>query len=171
MRDSRATESLASRIASTTPTGQASFHVGFDTLTVRRTLAFPDRVEARGYLLLDNGRYALVTAFTPLDVFWQMKAMDILAMTRQENRWRATMANARPIAPAEHAYVGSVWVVDGLLTALSGAEDRPRGARTIRTLHISKLHGLDRVALERKGPRLMESLDVSAMLPALEPEA
>lgn len=170
MPDSRASESLASRIAAAAPSGEASHHVGFDTSAMRRTRAAPDRVEARGYLLLDDGAYELVAAFAPLDVFWQMKAMEVAATTRQESRRRAGGAGAGAEGLARPSLVGSVWVVEGVLKP-GAQEDRPGAGRIARMLHVSRLHGLDRVALERRGPRLLERIDVTAMLPAVARDA
>ena len=58
----------------------------------RRSRHRPEEVAIDGFLLLDTGEYELVTALLPLDVFWKMKALDILGQVRTANRARA----ARP---------------------------------------------------------------------------
>ena len=88
------------------PSAGASYHVGLDTMMGRRSRHRPEEVAIDGFLLLDTGEYELVTALIPLDVFWKMKALDILGQVRTANRARA----ARPSAYPD---VGSVWLVDG----------------------------------------------------------
>ena len=101
------------------PSAGASYHVGLDTMMGRRSRHRPEEVAIDGFLLLDTGEYELVTALIPLDVFWKMKALDILGQVRTANRARA----ARPSAYPD---VGSVWLVDGDLelptTASAGSE-------------------------------------------------
>ena len=70
----------------------ASYHVGLDTMMGRRSRHRPEEVAIDGFLLLDTGEYELVTAHIPLDVFWKMKALDIVGQVRTANRARA----ARP---------------------------------------------------------------------------
>ena len=84
-----------------------------------------------------------------------MQGMDILAHTRAANRDRR--ANARRLS-------GSVWIVDGKLD--EPFKCPPQGKRPLPPcLRISAIHALDRVAIERGGPRYIESIDTLNMLP------
>jgi hypothetical protein len=159
----------------------------------RRSRREPEEVTIDGFLLLDTGEYELVRALIPLDVFWKMKALDIVGNVRTANRARA----ARPFPSPE---VGSVWLVDGELElpttgetgseqvaqarcADSGVELPPgeeevlargpdgeessedgSGERVFR-LRVRAVYSLDRVALESNGPRFIETLHVRDMLP------
>ena len=152
----------------------------------RRSRHRPEEVSIEGYLLLDNGEYESVTALVPLDVFWKMKALDIVGNVRAANRARA----ARPLPSPD---VGSVWVVDGELVdgeleppatgetdgrqvaarraerdAAPRPNEQPSGdetrARAFRLL-VRAVHSLDRVAIESKGPRFIETLHLRDMLP------
>lgn len=171
--------------------GPVSYHVALDTMMGRRSRQRPDEVTIDGFLLLDTGTYELVTAVVPLDVFWKMKALDILGHVRTENRAKA----ARPRAYPE---VGSVWLVEGTLNAIAIGSDG--GARLARgpadarvetdasedvltavpgdraaeaptekafRLRIEAVYALDRVAIEPEGPRFIETLHVRDMLPEL----
>ena len=71
------------------PSASASYHVGLDTMMGRRSRHRPEEVAIDGFLLLDTGEYELVTALIPLDVFWKMKALDIVGQVRTANRARA----------------------------------------------------------------------------------
>ena len=171
----------------------ASCHVGLDTMMGCRSRDRPEEVTINGFLLLDTGEYELVTAHLPLDVFWKMKALDVVGHVRTANRARA----ARPVP---HPQVGSVWLVDGELElpttgpldgdqdtlarhTCGGVElvpivekvascepaDEEAGVddpdkRTFR-LRVHAVHSLDRVAIEPKGPRFIETLHVRDMLP------
>ena len=73
-----------------------SYHVGLDTMMGRRNRHRPEEVAIDGFLLLDTGEYELVTALIPLDVFWKMKALDILGHVRTANRARAGQPAAIP---------------------------------------------------------------------------
>ena len=157
----------------------------------RRSRHRPDEVAIDGFLLLDTGAYELVTAYIPLDVFWKMKALDILGHVRTENRTRAARPNAYP-------QVGSVWSVEGTLEAVApGSDGRERIARDaadarIETrraenvltatpggpaadaptdkafrLRVEAVYALDRVAIEADGPRFIETLHVRDMLPVI----
>jgi hypothetical protein len=171
----------------------ASYHVALDTMMGRRCRHRPDEVSIDGFLLLDTGDYARATALLPLDVFWKMKALDILGHVRSENR-------ARTASPDDRPEVGSVWAVDGWLEAAAAASDPNGGAarddaveagagsadevlastvdrpdapsvaldeRTFR-LHVHAVYALDRVAIEAQGPRFIETLHVRDMLPAID---
>lgn len=112
-----------------TVAGSVSYHIALDTMMGRRSRHRPDAVTIDGFLLLDTGDYELVAAVVPLDVFWKMKALDILGHVRTENRAKAACS-------ADWPPVGSVWSVEGTLevvTAGSGGGERvtddPAGAR------------------------------------------
>ena len=173
-----------------------SYHVGLDTMMGRRSRHRPEEVAIDGFLLLDTGEYELVTAHIPLDVFWKMKALDIVGQVRTANRARAARPSAYP-------QVGSVWLVDGDLElpatgrpaakqdaqarrADGGAELLPLedevlarepdgdgsgaddpGERVFR-LRVRAVYSLDRVAIEPKGPRFIETLHVRDMLPEFQ---
>jgi hypothetical protein len=174
----------------------ASYHVGLDTMMGRRSRHRPEEVAIDGFLLLDTGEYELVIALIPLDVFWKMKALDILGHVRTANRARAAQ-------PAADPDVGSVWLVDGELEpSTSGAADNEADTPAPRTdwaaeflpladevlarereggassagdpeqrvfrLQVRAVYSLDRVAIEPKGPRFIETLHVRDMLPAFK---
>jgi hypothetical protein len=169
----------------------ASYHVGLDTMMGRRSRRRPDEVTIDGFLLLDTGEYELVVAHVPLEVFWRMKALDVVGHVRTANQ-------ARAARPRPYPHVGSVWLVDGDLeapapgsggtsTSLSADEcdlqleppalgdgaptkDEPKATETaerIFRLRVHAVHCLDRVALEASGPRTIETFDVRDMLPKL----
>jgi hypothetical protein len=157
----------------------------------RRSRHRPEEVAIDGFLLLDTGEYEFVTAYVPLDVFWKMKALEVVGNVRTANR-------ARAVRPRPVPEVGSVWLVDGDLEppttatgqvvqvryANGGVELRPgedkvpargpdgeessekKSARVFR-LRIRAVYSLDRVAIESKGPRFIETLRVRDMLPEL----
>lgn len=174
----------------------ASYHVGLDTMMGRRSRHRPEEVAIDGFLLLDTGEYELVTALIPLEVFWKMKALDILGHVRTANR-------ARLARPAAYPDVGSVWLVDGDLEPptnevadneadvpaprADGAADlmpladevlaREREAQAssasdpeqrVFRLQVRAVYSLDRVAIEPNGPRFIETLHVRDMLPAFK---
>jgi hypothetical protein len=148
----------------------ASFHVALDTMDARRLRADPSLVSIPGLLLLDTGDYEPVLALVPLDHFWRMQGMDILAHTRAANRERRARPRQLPMS-------GSVWLVEATLDApfrhapgggTDAAGSRPRAgkARPLPPcLRVGKVHALDRVTIERAGPRHIESIDVREMLP------
>ena len=178
------------------PSAGASYHVGLDTMMGRRSRHRPEEVAIDGFLLLDTGEYELVTALIPLDVFWKMKALDILGQVRTANR-------AGPRDPPPYPDVGSVWLVDGDLelptTGSAGNEDDTRARRVdgeaelvplanellarepaeigsgpndpgqrVFRLQVRAVYSLDRVAIEPKGPRFIETLHVRDMLPEFQ---
>ena len=167
----------------------ASYHVALDTMMARRSRHRPEEVAIDGFLLFDTGTYELVTAHIPLDVFWRMKALDILGHVRSENRAKSERPGASP-------QVGSVWSVEGALEAIAtrsnGGERIARdeadplkadAAKDVLTatpgeeagtpadkafrLHVIAVYALDRVAIEAEGPRFIETLHVRDMLPAI----
>ena len=161
----------------------------------RRSRHRPEEVTIDGFLLLDTGEYELVTALVPLDVFWKMKALDILGQARTANR-------ARAARPAAYPDVGSVWLVDGdleLPRTATGTEVDTQAHRTddgselfpladqvlarepdsegsgiddpaerVFRLRVRAVYALDRVAIEPEGPRFIETLHVRDMLPAIQ---
>jgi hypothetical protein len=170
-----------------------SYHVGLDTMMGRRSRQRPEEVAIDGFLLLDTGEYELVTALIPLDVFWKMKALDILGHVRTANRARAAQ-------PAAYPDVGSVWLVDGeleppangtpqnevdapapradavaeippLADEVLAREREAQGSdtggpeRRVFRLQVRAVYSLDRVAIEPKGPRFIETLHMRDMLP------
>lgn len=170
------TASLATRIAAMRPEGPTGFHVAFDTMQARRGRSDPEQIGVNGYLLLDLGQYRLVTVVVPLPIFWQMKAMDTVAVSRTLNRLHADQAKAQAGETAgpriNPLQIGSVWVVDGVLETRMVKVRATRRGGSVRQetflLHVSRLHALERVVTDPKGPWLMESFDVQEMLPALE---
>jgi hypothetical protein len=148
----------------------ASFHVALDTMDARRLRADPGLVSIPGFLLLDTGDYEPVLALVPLELFWRMQGMDILAHTRAVNR-------ARRAKPRQLPMSGSVWLVEATLDAPfkpapgSGraAAGRMGSAKQARPLppclRVREVHALDRVTIERRGPRYIESIDTRMMLP------
>jgi Zn-finger nucleic acid-binding protein len=163
------------------PARPVSYHVGLDTMMGRRCRHRPDEVTINGFLLLDTGEYELVIAHIPLDVFWKMKALDVVGHVRTANRARAAVPRACP-------QVGSVWLVDGELEEPATEEDNEAptasavaarapdrsgssahdSAEKIFRLRVHAVYALDRVALEPKGPRFIETLHVRDMLPEFQ---
>jgi hypothetical protein len=133
-----------------------SFHVALDTMDARRLRADPNLVSIPGFLLLDTSDYEPVLGLVPLHLFWRMQGMDILAHTRAANRQRRARPRHLPTS-------GSVWLVDATLDLRQ--PEAPSKKRTPPSLRISALHALDRVTIERGGPRLIERLDTLSMLP------
>jgi hypothetical protein len=158
----------------------------------RRSRLRPEEVAIDGYLLFDTGEYELVTAYIPLEVFWKMKALDVVGHVRSANRAR--------LGPAPQ--VGSVWLVDadleapatgpinpsasaetstakalaamrpdadGIPAAPGGPGASPPEGKTFR-MRVHAVYSLDRVAIEPKGPRFIESLHVRDMLPPFCPD-
>ena len=171
--------------------GPVSYHVALDTMMGRRSRQRPDEVTIDGFLLLDTGTYELVTAVVPLEVFWKMKALDILGHVRTENR-------AKTARPGAYPEVGSVWLVDGtleaigteayrgahiahdaadarietaasedVLTATPGGRSESAPSKKVFRMRIDAVYALDRVAIEADGPRFIETLHVRDMLPPI----
>ena len=148
----------------------ASFHVALDTMDARRLRADPGLVSIPGFLLLDTGDYEPVLALLPLELFWRMQGMDILAHTRAANRARRARPQKLPMS-------GSVWAVEATLDApFKPAPDSGRAAAATTAsvrqarplppcLRVREVHALDRVTIERCGPRYIESIDTRMMLP------
>lgn len=141
-----------------------SFHVALDTVEASRLRADPDLVCIPGFLLFDTGEYEPVVGLVPLPIFWRMQGMDILAQARTASRDRRAGPKAPPVS-------GSVWLVDGTLDpaqadpAETGATTADPSGQRPPSLRITALHALDRVAIEPRGPRYIESIDTLAMLP------
>jgi hypothetical protein len=172
------------------PPASASYHVGLDTMMGRRSRHRPEEVTIDGFLLFDTGEYELVTARVPLEVFWKMKTLDIVGHVRTANRARALhpsashqvgsvwLVDGELEAPAaERAGRGEaaevcdadVQAAEEDVRTRTPTESAPAtGAPTekIFRLQIHAVHSLDRVAIEPKGPRFIESLHVRDMLPA-----
>ena len=170
-----------------------SYHVGLDTMMGRRSRHRPEEVAIDGFLLLDTGEYELVTAHIPLDVFWKMKTLDIVGQVRTANRARAARPSPYPQVGSVWLVDGDLELpttgaADGEQdprarcadcgieflpleekvlarepeTEGSSADDP--GERTFR-LRVRAVYSLDRVAIEPKGPRFIETLHVRDMLP------
>ena len=141
-----------------------SFHVGLDTVEARRLRADPDLVSIPGFLLFDTAEYEPVLGLVPLPIFWRMQGMDILAQAR-------SASHARRAGPESPPVSGSVWLVDGILDCARpdpvAKQPAPAGqsGQHPPCLRITALHALDRVAIEPRGPRYIESIDTLAMLP------
>jgi hypothetical protein len=164
----------------------------------RRSRHRPEEVSIDGFLLLDTGEYEFVTALIPLGVFWKMKALDILGHVRSANRARAAKPFPSPevgsvwlvngeLEPPATGETGSEQVAqercaDGGVDLLPGEDkvlargpggeessEERSGARVFRLL-VRAVYSLDRVALESKGPRFIETLHVRDMLPEFAPD-
>jgi len=174
----------------------ASYHVGLDTMMGRRSRHRPEEVAIDGFLLLDTGEYELVTALIPLDAFWKMKALDILGQVRTANRARAARPSAYPDVGSVWLVDGDLEVptseaahneadrpasrADGATELLplsdevlaSQREDRGSAAgapaERVFRLRVRAVYSLDRVAIEPKGPRFIETLHVRDMLPEFQ---
>jgi hypothetical protein len=134
-----------------------SFHVALETMDARRSRNLPDEVRILGFVLLDTGDYEPVVALIPLELFWRMQGMDILAHTRTANRERRARPRRLPLT-------GSVWQVDAVVEGSFGkaaSEAPPEPPR----LRVRAVHALDRVAIVPHGPRFVETIDTATMLP------
>lgn len=133
------------------------FHVALETMDARRSRELPDEVRILGFVLFDTGDYEPVVGLIPLELFWRMQGMDILAHTRTANRERRARPRRLPMT-------GSVWQVDALVEGSFGKAtgtappDPPR-------LRVRAVHALDRVAIVPHGPRFVETIDTATMLP------
>lgn len=145
---------------------RSSFHVALDTVKARRLRAEPQLVSIPGFLLLDTGDYQPVLARLSLDLFWRMQGMDILARTRAASRARRTRPGVLPMS-------GSVWLVDGMLDATVEPAPGEQATRSKSgptagpplSLRVCAVRALDRVSIERRGPRHIETIDIHTMLP------
>ena len=162
-------DTLAASLVGPLDALSTSFHVALDTADARRLRADPHLVSMPGFVLLDTGDYEPVLALVSLELFWRMQGMDILAHTRTANRERRARPRRLPTS-------GSVWLVEGTLDANCG----PRGpapqstscrptptekGRIVPCLKIGDVRALDRVSIERCGPRYIETIDIQTMLP------
>jgi hypothetical protein len=168
----------SARALSTSDAVPTGFHVALDTMDARRFRAHPNEVRIQGFALLDTGDYEPIVALVPLQLFWRMQGMDILAHTRHANRERRARPRRLPVA-------GSVWMVDAILLgrlcetrgdAAAEAEGTGGGSQCVtpaapRSLRICAVHALDRVALEKRGPRFIERIDLHTMLPRFASDA
>lgn len=85
-----------------------SFHVALETMDARRSRDLLDEVRILGFVMFDTGDYEPVVALIPLELFWRMQGMDILAHTRTANRERRARPRRLPLT-------GSVWQIDALV--------------------------------------------------------
>ena len=147
---------LASLLAprSPEPTG---FHVALETMDARRSRDLPDEVRILGFVMFDTGDYEPVVALIPLELFWRMQGMDILAHTRTANRERRARPRRLPMT-------GSVWQVDAIVEGSFGKAAGEAPAEPPR-LRVRAVHALDRVAIVPRGPRFVETIDMTTMLP------
>ena len=174
--DAGGTDSLAASLVGPVDGLCTSFHVALDTMDARRLRADPHLVSIPGFVLLDTGDYEPVLALVSLELFWRMQGMDILAYTRAVNRERRARPRRLPTS-------GSVWLVEGTLdanpkpapgdqTSQSKSNGLPREARRLAPcLRISAVRALDRVSIERSGPRHVETIDIQTMLPRFTEKA
>ena len=175
--DAGGLDTLAARLVGPLDAVRTSFHVALDTMDARRLRADPHLVSMPGFVLLDTGDYEPVLALVSLELFWRMQGMDILALTRAVNRERRARPRRLPIS-------GSIWLVEGTLDA--NAKHAPGGhatqsessgptpgeaRRLAPCLRICALRALDRVSLERRGPRHIETIDIQTMLPRFTEKA
>jgi hypothetical protein len=86
-----------------------------------------------------------------------MQGMDILAHTRTANRERRAQPRKLPL-------IGSVWQVDAVVEGSFGKAEGEAPAQPPR-LRVRAVHALDRVAIVPRGPRFVESIDMTTMLP------
>jgi hypothetical protein len=147
------TSSTLASLLDTRSAEPVSFHVALETMDARRSRELPDEVRILGFVLFDTGDYEPVVALLPLDLFWRMQGMDILAHTRTANRERRARPRRLPLT-------GSVWQVDAVV---EGSFDKatPEPPR----LRVRAVHALDRVAIVPHGPRFVETIDMATMLP------
>ena len=164
-------DTLAARLVGPVDAMCTSFHVALDTLDARRLRADPHLVSMPGFVLLDTGDYEPVLALVSLELFWRMQGMDILAHTRAANRERRARPRRLPTS-------GSVWLVEGTLDATCGhapggpaTQSKSSGSTPTEKgnlapcLRIGAVRALDRVSIERRGPRYIETIDIQTMLP------
>ena len=175
--DAGGPDALAARLVGPLDALCTSFHVALDTMDARRLRADPHLVSIPGFVLLDTGDYEPVLALVSLELFWRMQGMDILAYTRAVNRERRARPRRLPTS-------GSVWLVEGTLdanpkpapgdhaTQSKSNGPPPREARRLAPcLRICAVRALDRVSIERRGPRHIETIDIQTMLPRFTEKA
>jgi hypothetical protein len=175
--DAGGPDALAARLVGPLDALCTSFHVALDTMDARRLRADPHLVSIPGFVLLDTGDYEPVLALVSLELFWRMQGMDILAYTRAVNRERRASPRTLPTS-------GSVWLVEGTLdanpkqapgehaTQSKSNGPPPRETRRLAPcLRICAVRALDRVSIERRGPRHIETIDVQTMLPRFTEKA
>ena len=141
-----------------------SYHVGLDTMMGRRSRHRPEEVAIDGFLLLDTGEYELVTALIPLDVFWKMKALDILGQVRTANRARAARPSAYPAGRqclagrwrprAAHDRVGRQRRRHAARRADGGAELLPLADEVLRASREGQQIDAERASLPAAGSRV-----------------
>ena len=134
-----------------------SFHVALETMDARRSRDLLDEVRILGFVMFDTGDYEPVVALIPLELFWRMQGMDILAHTRTANRERRARPRRLPLT-------GSVWQIDALVEGSFGKAAGEAPAEPPR-LRFHAVHALDRVAIVPRGPRFVETIDMTTMLP------
>ena len=170
-------DALAVRLVGPLDAVRTSFHVALDTIDARRLRADPHLVSIPGFVLLDTGDYEPVLALVSLEIFWRMQGMDILAYTRAANRERRARPCRLPMS-------GSVWLVEGTLspdfkqapgdraTQSKSSGPPPKETRRLAPcLRICAVRALDRVSIERRGPRHIETIDIQTMLPRFTEKA
>ena len=175
--DAGGPDALAAKLVGPLDALCTSFHVALDTMDARRLRADPHLVSIPGFVLLDTGDYEPVLALVSLELFWRMQGMDILAYTRAVNRERRARPRRLPTS-------GSVWLVEGTLdanpkpapgdqaTQSKSSGPPPREARRLAPcLRICAVRALDRVSIERRGPRHIETIDIQTMLPRFTEKA
>jgi len=163
-------DTLAARLVGPSEALCTSFHVALDTMDARRLRADPHLVSIPGFVLLDTGDHEPVLVLVSLELFWRMQGMDILAHARAANRERRARPRRLPTS-------GSIWLVEGTLDANAkqapgdhATQSKSSGptAREIRRLppclRIDAVRALDRVSLERRGPRHIETRGGSVCL-------
>ena len=134
-----------------------SFHVALETMDARRSRDLPDEVRILGFVLFDTGDYEPGVALIPLEIFWRMQGMDILAHTRTANRERRARPRRLPMT-------GSVWQLDAIVEGSfrKAAGEAPAEPPRLR---VRAVRALDRVAIVPHGPRFVETIDTATMLP------
>ena len=173
--DAASLDTLAARLVGPVDALCTSFHVALDTMDARRLRADPHLVSIPGFVLLDTGDYEPVLALVSLELFWRMQGMDILAHTRAANRERRARPRRLPTS-------GSVWLVEGTLDPNSkqrpgdhATQSKSSGptasCKLAPCLRIRAVRALDRVSIERQGPRYIETIDIQTMLPRFTEKA
>ena len=175
----------------------ASYHVGLDTMMGRRSRHRPEEVAIDGFLLLDTGEYELVTAHHPARRLLEDEGPrhPRPGPHREPGSGRTTLRRiprsaasgwsmatsscprpGRPAAKTTRRAAGSTvgrnsfhsrtssWRASR--TAIGSGADDP--AERVFRLRVRAVYSLDRVAIEPKGPRFIETLHVRDMLPEFQ---